>query len=380
MPKNKQCAVLDIGSEKLSVIAGERGINKLINIKGFGDAPYSGFMNGEFLEPQKLHRAVKKAVSRAEESMKSRIKDIYVAVPAEFCTVAVSEGVINFKTRRKVTDIDIEELYLNAPKNKNFTHIGGSPVYYILDGGNKTLEPVGSYCMQLKGLLSFCYAENRFIGLFENMLGNMGLKAKFICSPLAACGALFDDPQKQYLIADVGYITSGVALYQGEGLLFLKSFSMGGGHIAADLMECLHISFNLAQRLKEQIKLNLEAEEDDKYKVTAGEESCEVSMKTAHEVAAARIERIGALIARCVKESGADIPAYLPLYLTGGGISYIRGAAGILSNILDKNVDIAAPQLPKYDKPDMSSGIGALEYALRDTEKRKKGFWARLFS
>ena len=189
----------------------------------------------------------------------------------------------------------------------------------------------------------------------------MGIKVKFICAFLAECGVLFDDKQKKYLLADIGYITTGVGLYQGDGLLFLNSFSAGGAHIAADLMECLHISFDLAQKLKEQIKLNLEVEEDDKYKIEINDESCEVPMKLSHEIVSARIEQMGTLINGLIKESGTDIPSYIPLFLSGGGISYMRGAAAELSKVLDRNVEVAAPFLPKLNKPHMSSSVGVLE-------------------
>lgn len=48
MPKIKQAAILDIGSEKMTVLAGGHGINNTINIKGFGESLYSGFAGGEF--------------------------------------------------------------------------------------------------------------------------------------------------------------------------------------------------------------------------------------------------------------------------------------------------------------------------------------------
>jgi cell division protein FtsA len=380
MPKIKQAAILDIGSEKMTVLAGGHGINNTINIKGFGESLYSGFAGGEFLEPQKLLRAVTRAIEQAEENMKSRIKELYIGVPSEFCKVRVKECAISFKLRRKVNEIDVQELYLDAPQIDNYTQIGGKPVYYTLDGGNKTLSPVGSSCSQLQGLLSFYYADNRFINTFTGMLESLGIKVKFICAFLAECGVLFDDKQKKYLLADIGYITTGVGLYQGDGLLFLNSFSAGGAHIAADLMECLHISFDLAQKLKEQIKLNLEVEEDDKYKIEINDESCEVPMKLSHEIVSARIEQMGTLINGLIKESGTDIPSYIPLFLSGGGISYMRGAAAELSKVLDRNVEVAAPFLPKLNKPHMSSSVGVLEYALNDIEKQKKGFWARLFS
>lgn len=381
MPKNKDAAILDIGSLKLTVLAGDYGVNRIFNIKGKGEALYGGFSDDEFLEPEKLLKAVKKAVTEAEENMKSRIKKLYIGVPGEFCTTVCKEASITFKNRRKVTDIDVEELFLSGQvKSGSYTLINRVPVYYNLDDNKKALSPVGLPSLKLGGLLSFNFAENKFINTFKNILENLNIyEYEFVSSVLAEAGLLFEDKEKQVLFADIGYLTSSVALCQGNGLLFLKSFSLGGAHISSDLMECLHISFPLAQKLKEDLKLNFEVDSEEIYKVTTKTETCDVSMQTANEIAVARIELIGKMIKRCIKESSLEIPSYYPLYITGGGISYIRGATDILSALLDRNVEIVAPQAPRLNKPQLSSSVGVLNFALGLAEKEKKGFFAKLF-
>jgi cell division ATPase FtsA len=144
-------------------------------------------------------------------------------------------------------------------------------------------------------------------------------------------------------------------------------------------MECLNIPFVLAEKLKDEIKLNFEIEEDDKYKVTVNDESCEVSAATANEIARARIEYIGEMIKKCFKQCSFEVPSHLPLYITGGGLSLIRGAAEILSVSLDRNVEIISPQLAQLGKPYLSSSAGLLDFCLGIEEKEKKGFFSRLF-
>ncbi len=381
MPKNKTAAVMDIGSSKITVLCGEHGINKVINIKGKGEAYYAGFSGGEFLEPEKLLKTVQRAVSQAEESIKSRIKKLYIGVPGEFCTAVNKEVQIAFKGRRKVTEIDIEELYLSGgAKDGNYTLINEKPVYYALDDNKKVLNPVGMPSSKISGLLSFNYAENRFLNTFKNIAENLNIyETEFVSSMLAEGSFLFDEKDKMTLFADIGYLTSAVAVYQGEGLLFLKSYSSGGAHIAADLMECLNISFPAAEKLKEEIRLNFETEENDKYVIAANGENSEIPKKTADEIVTARIEFTAETIKKCLRRCPFEIPPYMPLYLTGGGICYIRGASEILAGVLDRTVEIAAPQTPQHNKPHLSSQIGLLDYCLTIQEKGKKGFFARLF-
>ena len=48
---------------------------------------------------------------------------------------------------------------------------------------------------------------------------------------------------------------------------------------------------------------------------------------------------------------------------------------------MDRRIDIAAPRLPQYNKPHLSSVLGLLDMVLDDEEEptAKKGFFARLF-
>jgi cell division protein FtsA len=380
MPKIREVAVLDIGSRSISAICGRQGINRIINIKGKGEALYSGFSDGKFFEQDKLKGIIERAIRECEDSIKSRIRKIYVGIPGEFCTTVTKEVFISFKSRRKVTDIDVEELYATGEvSSDDFVLINRTPVYYTLDDNNRTLRPVGCSSSKLAGLLSYSYAEKKLIETIGGILDGLGIKAQYICSPLAEALILSEEREKKALFADVGYLTTSVALAEGEGLLFLKSFSCGGAYISADLMDYFKISFPLSEKLKEQVKLRLEASDEDKYKVVLGDESCDVPMKETIEVATARIEGIARTIQKCIMESQVKLPDYLPLLLTGGGISYMRGAADILSRVLDRNVEVVAPRLPQMDKPHLSSSVGLLRFALNLAEKEKGGFWSKLF-
>lgn len=52
-----------------------------------------------------------------------------------------------------------------------------------------------------------------------------------------------DKRYRRQLIADVGYITSSVAVVQGDGLVSLTSFSLGGGHVASDIAMMFEVPF-----------------------------------------------------------------------------------------------------------------------------------------
>ena len=80
----KQVAVLDVGSSKLELYVGERGINHTFVINAKSTLQYAGFMEGEFIEPENLKQSVAKCINEVESAINKKLNKIYVGVPAEF--------------------------------------------------------------------------------------------------------------------------------------------------------------------------------------------------------------------------------------------------------------------------------------------------------
>src|SRR5699024_1668155 len=59
------------------------------------------------------------------------------------------------------------------------------------------------------------------------------------------------------LVVDAGYISTGIAYAYGDGILGLKSFSMGKGHIAAELTMQAGIPYDIALKLVDKLNFNL---------------------------------------------------------------------------------------------------------------------------
>ena len=55
----KNVAVMDFGTSRISVIIGDRGINNTFDVRGFGEINYAGFMDGQFLEPERLPECIR---------------------------------------------------------------------------------------------------------------------------------------------------------------------------------------------------------------------------------------------------------------------------------------------------------------------------------
>ena len=78
----KNIAVLDFGTNHISVLIGDRGINGTFDVRGFAKSSYAGFLDGEVLEPEKLGTVLVNTITAAENNARAKITHLYIGVPA----------------------------------------------------------------------------------------------------------------------------------------------------------------------------------------------------------------------------------------------------------------------------------------------------------
>ncbi|MDR2090602.1 MAG: hypothetical protein LBP62_02995 [Clostridiales bacterium] len=384
MPKNSETAVLDVGSGKIRAAIAVKNSKISVEVRGIGEVDYAGYRDGKFFNTENLKEAVLTAVSKAEASAGSKIKKLFVGVPAEFTYSVCREPVIVFERETKITNDEIAALLKKNDRFDNddeFITINRSPVFFLLDDDSRRLiEPRGLTAGKIKALISYVRCQNDFIGEIGSILEGRGIELEFTSSVLAEVLYLFDPEERDryVLFADAGYISSEVAFLRGDGLLHLASFSMGGAHIAADVSEIFQIPFNEAENIVSRLDLNNLDE-----KVNIKTESGEISGKDMRNVVTARLAEFADVFKIAVKSSLTDCPVYVTMHLSGGGLSYLKGAKEFLAEALGREVKIIAPNLPQYNKPHYSALFGLIDTCgSLDGErarKTKKGFFGRLF-
>jgi cell division protein FtsA len=388
MARNNLLSVLDIGSEKISVFVGVKGVNNIFIVKAKAEVNYGGFQEGEWLDYKNLGTAINKALKLAEKQADIKIKKLYLGVPGEFVTAVTKElSPISFNKPRVISSGDLDVFYSQGSiyeQTGEYVAINSAPIFYTLDNKTRLVDPCGATAKDIKGLVSFILADKKFYVLMSKLMEKLGLKeVEFIASNWAEGMYLFDDETRDgtVLIADIGYITTSVTLLRGDGVLFHRAFSLGGGHIEADIMRVLNVSYDQAMAIKKRINLSLQPEENEYYDISVEGRSEKASVSYVQNIASARIMDIGETIAECLKKCEYDCPAYLPLYITGGGISYIGGAKEIISEATGRSIELIAPNVPEHSKPQYSSVFGVMHIAERLEERAGglKNIFQKLF-
>lgn len=381
MPK-KTVAVLDFGSEKITVMVGARGINGTFDVKGIGNADYAGFLDGDFLKPNEIKLAMGIAINNAESSSDKKISELFVGVPAEFTCVITNTVSVNYDSRRYIGKKQIEELYRKSDATRMFgtqLAISRSPIYYLLDDNNRVLNPIGMQTSRLGVIVSYVLVDKKFVDKILSYKNDLDLSTiKFVPSVLSEATYLLTEKQRERfaILIDCGYITTSVSLIRGNGLLDMYSFSLGGGNITGDLSQCLKISFSEAEELKRKMVLTLVPKDEDYYHTEVNGTKMPIKMTTANDIVYCRIENIAKIIQKCISSFKYSYPEQTPVYLTGGGLCYIKGGREYLSRMLGKQVDILVPTDPRFGQPENSSILGLLDIALK--EKQEETFFKKL--
>ena len=332
--------LLSVGSSKISLVAITKSKSSpliLVSIEKL----YDGFMDGEFFDTTQITDVVQKLFAEMSEKLKIKIKKIHVGVPAEFSISVCKRKTRKFLNVRKIKPQMLIELFDGVDDVKSaegYKLISYSPMSYSLDSGLKTLNPVGKRSSQLSLDSSYILVKETFISKFDKVLKNLGVaEINYVSTILGQALTVAKNEKLDMLaIVDVGHITTEVAILKGEGLALLSSFSLGGGHITADIMELLQKPFADAEIIKRKVRLTVLPEKNEKYIASNKQEQIMAPIAVTNDIVRSRIENIAKVI-----DNILDIDksfASLPIYLTGDGIANFKGVITILERITNRKI------------------------------------------
>lgn len=365
----KEFAVIDFGSSKIVLLVGFKtkdGIHMIAKC----ETEYDGFMEGEFLEPEKLSEIVSHLVSDAEKASARRITKIYVGIPDEFLVPLMQENEILFRKPTKIKEKHLTQLLEFS--DLSFvpdTHeiVSVVPVSYSLDDSYAILEIDNQRASKVTAQLSVIVAEKQYLELMQNVMTSVGIAhLEYLPTCLASSHALIDTVNQQSgsVLIDVGNITTSIATVFNGGIVELKTFTSGGGLINSDLMSMLKINYYEAEQLKRKTVLSVEPTKDDYYEIYKDNKLVKFYSQTVNDIVKARVENIADNLLSCFKSFESGIDEDTKVYLTGGGLGYIVGGVEILSDILEHKVELVCPKELQYFRPDYASCMALLNMAI----------------
>ncbi|MBR6954147.1 MAG: pilus assembly protein PilM [Clostridia bacterium] len=373
-------AAIDFGTSKIVTLVAENSSSLRCDIVGVGVAAYDGFMDDGWNAPGSVNDCIRASIQDAERQGRRKIHKINVGVPATFTRVYCKEVTIELKgTDPRVSAADVRQAFKEAEQKIQQTggiKVHATPAWFVVDNGKKTLTPVGKAGRELRAMISFVYADARFIEDVSNRLKDLGYDVDGVYATAPGEMTLFlpdEDRDHTAVLIDVGYLTTDVMVAEGDALVYMRSIDIGGGHITADLTDGLDLTMSQAEGKVKRLYSFL-GDEEKTYEVPAedGQPARSFTQKQVAAIVEPRVEEIAELIKEALDKSGIRLGSWTTYYLTGGGLGYNRGAAKFLGSHIGLTIKDAYKRTAKMNEPPYSSALGLVDLIIDTVETRNR--------
>ena len=375
-------AAIDFGTSKIVTLLAESGGFNRCDIIGSGTVPYEGYLNGVWNAPEKLAQAVRNSISAAELEGKTRIREVYVGVPCEYIRVLNAQATVPVNAPdSRVTDGDVSLVEDAAADKLDLARQGGvvihrSPAWFEVDGGKKTMSPVGLKGRELGASVSFVLADPAFIEEVTGLLVGMGIGVLGFLSPSMGESMLLlslEERDRVAALIDIGYLNTEFSVIEGDAMVYHAVLPMGGGHITADLATELEIPMRAAEQIKrEYIFMPDEFDPAGDPEVVDEGTGRRLTFPRAFVQSAVEqsVNELASLIDLALKECEARLSARSQVFITGGGIAMMRGGREYLAGRLGRPVKVSMAKAAKLNSPVFASALGLVDLVFDSIEQR----------
>ncbi|HOS19237.1 MAG TPA: cell division FtsA domain-containing protein [Clostridia bacterium] len=377
---SQNTAILDIGSSKvICLICGDDGKDNIL-VQGAGIREYRGYRRGQLEDEQSLSDAIVDALSAAETEAKHRVRDISVGVPAPFMKLVCHEGRISVKNRNKrVTHKDVDELInasLDFEAPAGFELISSTPVEFVADGMPRADTPMGMSAAELGSYVSHIYVDGRFKRLVSDALLRVGLDADmYIAVPLSE--GLFvipeDERARGAVLIDTGAAHTDVCLIRNGALVDIRTIDAGGNHFTSDLCYGLGLTRPVAENVKRRYVYSLDYQDSIDTIRNPNGGVMKVEHETIQYIIEERTRELAMLISAAMREMGAEPEKGVSVYMTGGGVTLMRGSCEFMEREMGLPIQVRMPWMPRLSSPNYASAFSVMDFVMHATDEDNAG-------
>ena len=372
--------VIDIGSTKITALAGNKTANGRIHILGQAQVPSRGIKRGVVLNPEEFAYALKELIGRLETQVDHTITTVSVCMAGMAINTAVYEGVRHIETGI-VSQSDVDYLEQEASRTPLEP---GHRIYhmflrnYEIGDESDVTVPVGHEGRRLLARYTIISAPASYRDSVAKALSKLGIEIGiFALSPLAIAEAVVTSEEKDLGVVsvDIGGGTTKICCFGNGRMQYMAVVPFGGEVITRDLKEALSILQKKAEQLKVEYGQAIgDFAEEGKFVAIPGSEGWEhkeISFKSLAYIIQARLEEIIDSALLYIEKSGLPDHTAQGIVISGGTskmpnlvqlVKYRTGMdarLGFLQFKLAENADI--------DKTAFMGALGLLKIALRSS-------------
>lgn len=383
-------AVIDFGNDTIRVLIANRLEDNSLAIIGIGEAKSAGMKEGRIIDIERATDALSEAIKEAELMSNTvvtrslvNISGIHVIGENIEETVSISDNNVT------VADIDnVRRLAGSAVTAQERTVIATLERSYTIDKQHGIKQPLGMAGNRLIAKLHLITANQQALENMEKCINNadITIEGDFIFSGFATSLSVLtpDERELGVCIVDIGAGTTEATIIFDGVIQGSKVWEVASNDIHFDIAHMHHTSLNDAERIKKQIGLVVNDENEFIALASAGGgNQLEINRSLLRDTMLPRVEEIledvGGVI-HSFEANGEKISA--GIVFVGNG-ALLPGLHEITKTHLGLNNRIGYPTYrgenhDRLSQPCYTTGIGMLTMALSQQEHEITGWFAKI--
>jgi len=377
--KSNFITVLDIGTSKITAIAGQKNEEGRIEILGAARVPSQGIKRGVILNIEEAAASVMMVLNQLRSQAGIKTGEVNIAYAGQPMKILEHKGYRYTSGDSVVTKSDVEELFNEAGNirtDQDFEILHIIPQSYIIDEEIAELNPVGMAGSKIEAVYKLITVPSVHLANIRRVMERAGVETgDVVFSPLATAESVLTDDEKELgsIVLDIGAGTSKIAVYNEGILIHTAVVPFGGDVISKDIKEGCSILPKWAEQLKVQFGEALGDFADEQKIVTipghSGWEPKEISFKSLAFIIQARLEEIIDNVYYQIEKSGVAEQMGAGIVIAGGTarlsnlVSLVKFRTGMDARIAFP-VFRPAGEIKNISYPDYFTALGMLKMGL----------------
>ncbi len=380
---NPTFAAIDVGTTKVCTVVGEVTPAQELRILGVGVGPSAGLSRGMVDNVHGAVEAIASSVERAERASGARILSAHVGIAGPHVSSMNSRGIVAIADPRSaIAEPDVQRALDSGrvtigTANREVIHV--VPRYYVVDGQDNVVDPVGMFGSRLDVETHVVTASSSAMNNLVQCVEGAGVHVEsLILAPLASAEAVVDREELEHgaVLCDIGGGTTDIAVFMRGAVVHTAVLPIGGLHMTRDLVMALRVPQPAAEQVKREHGHTIPSmvEEDDEVEVEAfGQDGHKiVRRRLMAEVLQARTEELFELVLAEVRRGAQPETLSAGVVLTGGAAS-VAGIELLAEDVLQLPARVGRPRhlaglSDILHDPAYSTSVGLLRWALKEQE------------
>ena len=356
--KGKSCNFIafDIGSSKIAALAANINKNGQAKISSQILQYSEGFKSGSITSMELAENSIIAAIYALEQESDKSVKEIAISLSG----AGVKSYYVNHKMKlgnQPISKQDIKKLISKALLEFKVNHqeiIHYFPVEFIIDGKQNVDDPLGMHAREISCQLHVVSADSLMLMNLTKCLAQCHVEVSDVFLSIYSSGISCltkDEKELGSIIVDIGSNTSSFGIFLHDNLVYTGYIPIGSRAITRDIAKEFSVSIAAADKLKilygnanpRIVKNNTimldEFDPDNSY----NSEPSITSVDLARIIETRTQEIFIKIKEKCDRISMEHLLAKR-MIITGGGAA-LPGLTSIVSNLFQKQVRIAKPEI-----------------------------------